>query len=105
MTALRALMSERDVMAPPVVATRDGAVLRLVLSRPESRNALSEAMMEGLEAASPTPRAMMPCGLSSLPPRARSSRPATTSRNSPPTAPTPIAAAPTSPRSWSAARA
>jgi enoyl-CoA hydratase/carnithine racemase len=37
-------------MAPPVVASRDGAVMRLVLSRPESRNSLSEAMMEGLEA-------------------------------------------------------
>jgi enoyl-CoA hydratase/carnithine racemase len=50
MAALRAVVSERDVMAPPVVASRDGAVMRLVLSRPESRNSLSEAMMEGLEA-------------------------------------------------------
>ena len=49
MTALRALTSEPDMMAPPVVATRDVAVLRLVLSRPASRNALSEAMMGGLE--------------------------------------------------------
>jgi enoyl-CoA hydratase/carnithine racemase len=35
--------------SPPVCATRAGAILRLVLSRPQSRNSLSEAMMAAVE--------------------------------------------------------
>src|SRR5215216_1769192 len=39
---------EKTVANDPVSATQSGAVLRLVLSRPERRNSLSEAMMAAL---------------------------------------------------------
>ena len=46
--------------APLVLATRDGAVVRLTLNRPEKRNSLSRAMMAALSADWRLCRRMMP---------------------------------------------
>ena len=83
------------LLADPV-ARGLASIAVLTLNRPQTRNSLSEAMLEALGDALTAIGHDATSAPSSSPPTAQRSPPATTSRSSPATAPTPIAAAPIS---------